>query len=418
MVLSLFLFLVGNGSGVFSPVDVAASPYKFGLAQWEITHLPQKWWHKLVDLLPWNDEGREERREKLMEFFRLGEEIRTAEHELEQKAAQGLENFPEEGLASQRDRLEEMNDRQSDISAFVEESLEQEISSILADEGLSWKIGIVFPPVDLVFFDRPRVLVISPRDRIKQIKTILLKPDITLEEMEALEEKLFVEQDLSALVEGIGGVATYPSIISGKGGLLRAARLGVHEWLHQFWFFRPLGWNFNSSSEMRTLNESAADLADDEFGQMVYEAITGHKPPEVEQPATSSGEVEEPPTAEVDPDAFDFGEEMRKTRLRVDELLASGQIGDAERFMEERRQHFVDNGFFIRKLNQAFFAFNGTYASNPASISPIKGQLEQVRASVDSVGDFIRTMAGFGSIEEFESYLSEILPVAEPVLAQ
>jgi len=53
---------------------------------------------------------------------------------------------------------------------------------------------------------------------------------------------------------------------------------------------------------------------------------------------------------------------MRETRIRVDKLLAQGRIEEAEAYMEERRQEFVAHGYYIRKLNQAYFAFHGAYA--------------------------------------------------------
>ena len=69
---------------------------------------------------------------------------------------------------------------------------------------------------------------------------------------------------------------------------------------------------------------------------------------------------------------------------------------------------FLDNGFFIRKLNQAYFAFFGTYADNPASVSPIKEELKRFRATVDTVGDFVTEMSGFGSYEEFKENLAAL----------
>ena len=99
---------------------------------------------------------------------------------------------------------------------------------------------------------------------------------------------------------------------------------------------------------------------------------------------------------------------MQKTRLRTDELLAEGKVEEAERYMEERRQVFLDNGFFIRKLNQAYFAFFGTYAGNPASVSPINEELKRFRATVATVGDFVTEMSGFGSYEEFKEHLTAL----------
>ena len=60
-----------------------------------------------------------------------------------------------------------------------------------------------------------------------------------------------------------------------------------------------------------------------------------------------------PPAASA---GFDFRTEMRLTRVRADELLAAGQIAEAEAYMEQRRLYFWENGYRLRKLNQAYFA--------------------------------------------------------------
>ena len=232
-----------------------------------------------------------------------------------------------------------------------------------------------------------------------------------VEDMETLEDKILEEQDLAALVVGIGGVATYPTIVRDDSSLRGAAATAVHEWLHTYWFFRPLGWNLWSSPEMNTLNETAASLAGRELGLRVYEAITGEKvvEPVGPGPASTGGAAPEDPEEE----GFDFNREMRKTRVRVDEMLAEGRVEDGESYMEERRQVFVENGFHIRKLNQAYFAFHGTYASSAASVSPIGGEVELLRGMTNSIGEFITTMAGFGSYQEFLDYLSGTPAVVE-----
>ena len=355
----------------------------------------------------------------LQEFFVAGERINALEKELGDLLAlssheQGNPHTPTiadrsneaEGLSR---RLDSLRSKRSGMKARAEGALESEIGAVLAKEGLSNRIGLMFPPVDMSLVSPPRILVVSPRDRIERIKTILLKPDMKVEDMEKLEKKLFQEQEIAALVAGVGGVATFPAIVRDDSSLREAAITASHEWLHHYWFFRPLGWKFWSwTPEMNTLNETAASLAGRELGLLVYQAITGEQIAEPEPPghllpgeALPSMETEEP-----DEEGFDFNREMRKTRLRVDELLGQGHVDDAERYMEDRRQLFVDNGFYIRKLNQAYFAFHGTYAASPTSVSPIGDEVDRLRGMTDSVGDFIRTMSRFGSYQEFQDYLS------------
>ena len=98
---------------------------------------------------------------------------------------------------------------------------------------------------------------------------------------------------------------------------------------------------------------------------------------------------------------------MRRTRTQVDELLAEGKVEEAERYMEERRQFMVENGFFIRRLNQAYFAFHGTYADSPASVSPVADQLRSLRQRYGSLGALVKAVAQVVEFEEFQRLLSE-----------
>ena len=76
--------------------------------------------------------------------------------------------------------------------------------------------------------------------------------------------------------------------------------------------------------------------------------------------------------------------------------------------MEERRLFFVENRYSIRKLNQAYFAFYGTYADTAASVSPIGDQLVRFRSFMPDVGTFVRTVSGVSSYEEFLEMLGEL----------
>ncbi|MEK7807193.1 MAG: hypothetical protein AAB528_05600, partial [Chloroflexota bacterium] len=48
-----------------------------------------------------------------------------------------------------------------------------------------------------------------------------------------------------------------------------------------------------------------------------------------------------------------------------------------------------------------FFAFHGSYATSPASISPIAEQLKTLQSRTDSLQEFVKTVARFGSYGEF-----------------
>ncbi|OGO24020.1 MAG: hypothetical protein A2144_05680 [Chloroflexi bacterium RBG_16_50_9] len=60
----------------------------------------------------------------------------------------------------------------------------------------------------------------------------------------------------------------------------------------------------------------------------------------------------------------------------------------------------MTRGYRIRKLNQAYFAFHGTYADSPASISPIGVELRKLRSQSASLKDFMDTVSGMTSRED------------------
>ena len=67
----------------------------------------------------------------------------------------------------------------------------------------------------------------------------------------------------------------------------------------------------------------------------------------------------------------------------------------------------LEHGYHIRKINQAFFAFYGSYATSAASVSPIEGQLRKLRRESESMREFLTTVAQFATYDEFLEYLGQ-----------
>ncbi len=102
---------------------------------------------------------------------------------------------------------------------------------------------------------------------------------------------------------------------------------------------------------------------------------------------------------------FDFGREMDTTRRRVDELLAAGEVEQAEAYMEERRRLFVANGCVIRKLNQAYFAFYGGYQAGggvpgAGGGDPIGPAVQEIYDRSPSLREFVTIMRHITTREE------------------
>jgi hypothetical protein len=71
--------------------------------------------------------------------------------------------------------------------------------------------------------------------------------------------------------------------------------------------------------------------------------------------------------------------------------------------MEERRRKLVEMGYYVRKLNQAYFAFYGSYAAGKgwaAVTNPIGEQLSILRERSPSLTDFLNTVARMSSYQE------------------
>jgi hypothetical protein len=169
----------------------------------------------------------------------------------------------------------------------------------------------------------------------------------------------------------------------------------AHEWGHHWLSLHPVGVSYAVSPALRTINETTASIVGNEIGAKVVERYY----PEFVPPDLS----ETTPEPESDePAPFDFRAEMAQTRIQTDELLAEGKVEEAEAYMEQRRQFFLENGYRIRKLNQAYFAFYGAYAETPGQqgSNPIGPSLVTLRQNNPSLRAFLEQVGSITSAED------------------
>ena len=76
--------------------------------------------------------------------------------------------------------------------------------------------------------------------------------------------------------------------------------------------------------------------------------------------------------------------------------------------MELQRLIFVDNGYNIRKLNQAYFAFYSSYADSAASNTSIGNELDEFRNYFTSLENFILEIKNISNYEEFQNKLYKL----------
>ena len=278
------------------------------------------------------------------------------------------------------------------------------MAAVLKNAGLTTG-GQVWPPVRFAFTESPDYLIVSPRDRITVKKGVYLDPGVSIADMERIEGQVARELDVSALVDGTGGFSSYPTMVVAYPSLDWVVDTVAHEWTHTYLYFRPLGWHYGDSGGMRTINETVASIVGDEIGRRVVERFYPERMPPAGWPRPFSMRPDWLGT-ESNPPEFEYGPFMRKTRLEADRLLAEGKIDEAEAYMESQRRILVENGYTLRKLNQAYFAFHGSYAVGAAATDPIGGKLRLLRRQADSLTGFLRTVARFSEPVDLDAALS------------
>ena len=389
----------------FNPAQEAAAPYSYDLVSWHLSNFFSKWTQRAIRFLPWNGLSNSDERENLTEYFALGERIEGLKVQVRQLSA-GPDGPDASRLDALAIELKSTRAMRRELRPDAEETIESAISHVAGTHDLRVLGEFVFPPVDIRLTEPPKVLITSPRDRIERSDDTLVDPHVTVSERETIERRLLEHDNLAGIVLDIGGVATYPASVNDARGLRDTLQTAAHEWLHHYFFFKTLGQNMFDTAEMQTINETVADIAGDEIGVLALEHLRAELDGQLPDAFIDAvAETVESPASEAG--GFDYNREMRETRRRADELLALGRIVEAESYMEIRRQLFVSNGYPIRKLNQAFFAFSGTYAEGSASTSPIGPQLRRLRNLIPDLGAFVKTMAGIGSYQEFLDTLDE-----------
>ncbi|MEN6479857.1 MAG: hypothetical protein ABFD20_09490 [Anaerolineales bacterium] len=413
LVFACALALTGVGCSASAPrldggtravVRSATRGQRFSIARWEIEQL-------VFRRRPARPSTVEDATQ-VRAYVDLIDRLREVERQ-EQQLLDAPPNAP--ALAELRAHRDALLAERDALRPIVERTLAQQVRAAYRQAGIynpgdrfgSWPVS--FPPLSFTLDSLPHLLVISPRDHIESVYEALLSPDLTTEQMEAIEAAVEA-QGYSALVTEIGGLgATYPTFVQDSSNLRWLTGVVAEEWLHQYLAFTPTGFRYlldrlklRPDDAIARINEGAATIVSEEIA---LDVLATHYPehlPSAEANAPSADDASD------DDQGFAFNREMRLTRLHVDELLAAGQVDEAEAYMEERRLVFVAHGYRLRKLNQAYFAFHGNYAV-PSSqeaplpeelVDPLGAQLQALRAQSSSLADFVAAVATLRSAED------------------
>jgi hypothetical protein len=282
--------------------------------------------------------------------------------------------------------------------------LDGRLTRVIKEAGLTRHAGsdVVWPPVTIEFQEPPAVLVKSPRAEIKKKSQSLLQGDLPIERVQAIEADAERDGETSALVEEIGGVAMFPAIIPFDEDYRYIMQDIAHEWMHHYLYFAPLGREYFDSAKLTTLNETVANMVGRELGDMLVAQYPLEQAPSYVTSAPIAGATAA--TGDAEP-GVDFTKELRDLRREVESLLAEGKIDEAEQAMEEKREFLAASGYYIRRLNQAYFAFHGSYADSAGSIDPIGPKLDDLRRKASSLREFVSVVRGLTSEEDLDRAL-------------
>jgi hypothetical protein len=377
-------------------IDVVTATHQFDFVDWEswaiVSELRRRWNSPALPT------AENEQQALVQTFLDQAKRIAELEQELDRlyavHSAHGLaQPHPDMALAEE---LVAVKVRQSQITPQVETILAYQVETILRDEGFTTG-GVVFPLVAFRFTEPPTALILSPRDRIENQYFVGLEPGLDLRQREQIEQTLDRRGDVSSYVADLGGLGSYPTMVISHDFLPYLIDVIAHEWTHNYLFTFPtnIAWNYQTDPKLMTINETTATLVGAEISRKV---ITRFYPEWIDElpPVDKYGQP-------VPAEPSEFHLAMRSIRQEVDRLLTAGEVEEAEIFMETERLELVKKGYNLRKLNQAYFAFHGSYALSPGSIDPIGPQIRQLRAASPSLKAFLDQV---GWLNSYDSYLT------------
>jgi hypothetical protein len=382
---------IAASTAIVNVSGIQPRPNEYNLTAWEARTFANKWLYGLGRLFR-GARGTGQQDRDLSAFFGAIDQVDALERQSGPDAEKQL------ALAtSQRDALENK----------AEASIEGRITEIAKEKGLARDFGLihmVWPPVDLEFTNPPRSLVTSPRDRIQLTGTTLLPAGLDLSKVEQIEDAKQAKDNVSALAVPLGGVGAYPTIIAYDSDYRDLLQLAAHEWTHNYLAFRPLGLHYYKNNDLRTINETVADLVGKEIADGVV--AKWPLPPKPPPQADSAAQAPAAPT-------IDVRAELVKLRGEVDALLVQGKIDDAEKLMDDRRDYLAANGYYIRKINQAYFAFNNLYAGaagSPGAVNPIGPKVDELRRRSGSLAAFLKVIGEVTSVNNLDNALARLTP--------
>jgi hypothetical protein len=382
LVLLLLVLWAAPVLAVGAAAGLAGSGENFNLVHWELTRLTGFALNRFSGAFA----RRTATNDELLRYFDLLRQARTA-----RRAAFA-------GDAGGAARAAALQAQAETLRPLVEARLEDAVARAARDAGLVERlplfggVSFVWPPPAAGLSVPPHILIISPRDRIALERTQLLRSDLSDAEAARIETNAEQGGKVSALVDQIGGLSAWPSIVDQDDSPLGVVQTVAHEWMHAYLLFHPLGARYGQSGDLTLINETVANLVGRELGSAAFASL--HLPAQPQAQAAASA-----------PPSLDFNKTMHDLRLEVDQLLAQGKIDEAEQRMNATQKLLAANGYAIRRINQAYFAFYGSYGDSPQASSPLGGEIETLRKESPSLVAFVHRVQNVASRADLERLL-------------
>jgi hypothetical protein len=400
----LLVLVLGTGEELDRSLRGRAMPFVrdelYDFVAWEVDALWGKLTQDLLGVQPYLDPETGETVFK--NYLTTLAQVQSLDAQIDQIYADPAITDPASASAPLVERRDDLRAQLEADQPLAEAILEDQVSAVLAEEGFGlW--GQVLPPVSMHMTALPTLLIVSPRDRIEMAVQIELNP-IPVERRAQIESDIDAALDVSSIIEPLGGLSLYPSMIVETSSLAQAVEITAHEWSHLYLMAGPLGLEYAAAPETRIINETVATY----FGRAIALRVLPRYYPGQPLPVYPSylNPVETVPDEVT---GFDYYATMNETRVHVDALLADGKVDEAEAYMEAQRQVFVAHGYAIRKLNQAYFAFHGGYQGGPGAggTDPIGPAVEELLALSPDLHTWLDTMRDITTRGELLAALDE-----------
>ena len=401
ILVAIALLIVASSVESVNPLDGLRKytrGVEFDFVEWEISALFNKAVSASLKLERFLDEDQQV--EVVQTWLAGTERVISLEQDL-LNAQNDSSSNRDQLIQSVKSNLDLAKATQNRLGKLAEAVLQNQTEITLAKAGFGVG-GQILPPVLYQVSDLPLNLIISPRTEIRNELSISLDAGLDAVEKDAIETGIYQDYDLSALVETVGGLGAYPTMVMRTTNLNWLTETIAHEWIHNYLTFFPLGMRYYVNDQMRTINETTASLSGKEIGLDMIIAFYPERTPRYYLAMPTYTTVLADGAETLDP--FDFRAEMHETRVKVDALLAQGQLDQAETYMEARRGYFWENGYRLRKINQAYFAFYGSYNDTPgggaSGADPVGPAVQELRTHYSSLNKFLQAVRFVRSFDQ------------------